>query len=126
MTIKNHSKNTKEFSFQNIADGINISPNNGKINANESLSIDVTFTYPGPSVQNSLRYDVLWDGNNNPIQWLWIYNWDDISTASNNLGSPIATPIFFVTCTHTMVLVIDGVSYNIPISFETSVNIYNN
>ena len=126
LTIYNHSKNNKNFSFNNVPDGIKISSNNGNINANESLSIDVTFTYPGPSVQNSLRYDVLWDGNNNPTQWLWIYDWDDISDTSSNLGSPIAIPKFYVKCTHNMVLVIDGVSYNIPISFETSVNIYNN
>lgn len=126
LTIYNHSKNNKNFSFNNVPDGIKISSNNGNINANESLSIDVTFTYPGPSVQNSLRYDVLWDGNNNPTQWLWIYDWDDISDTSSNLGSPIAIPKFYVKCTHNMVLVIDGVSYNTPISFETSVNIYNN
>lgn len=126
LTIYNPSKNNKNFSFNNVPDGIKISSNNGNINANESLSIDVTFTYPGPSVQNSLRYDVLWDGNNNPTQWLWIYDWDDISDTSSNLGSPIAIPKFYVKCTHNMVLVIDGVSYNIPISFETSVNIYNN
>lgn len=125
LTIKNHSRNTKEFSFKNVPDGINISSNKGCLNANESLSINITFAYPCPSVPNSLQYNVLWDSNNNPSQWLWIYDWDDISDTSSNLGSPIALPEFHVTCRHNIVLVIDGIAYDIPIIFETSVNIRN-
>lgn len=125
LTIVNHSKVSKEFSFRNIPDGINLSINKGSLAAKEALNIDITFTNPGPSIPNSFKYNVLWDGNNKPVQWLWIYNWDDISSTSSNVGIGGGMH-YYVKCSHTMELLIDSVVYDIPISFDTSVNIRNN
>lgn len=116
-TITNHSQSSKVWTLSNVPmHGLQFDQNTGSIAAGNTITVNAEFTYPGPNIPYSLKYDVLFSMDNTPTQWLYLWDWDNVNVTSgtNNHYNGIAT--------QTIRLNIDGQVYDIPVSFLTSVN----
>lgn len=116
-TITNHSQSSKDWTLSNIPmHGLQFDQTTGSIAAGNTITVNAEFTYPGPNIPYSLKYNVLFSTDNTPTQWLYLWDWDNVNVTSgiNNHYSGIAT--------QTISLNIDGQVYDIPVSFLTSVN----
>lgn len=101
-------------------DGIAITPTNGTLNGGETVNINVVFTFPGPSVPNSLKYVVLYTGQHTPYQWVYTWNWAKLDCRLYYQGPSWST--YSVTASDAIIITFDGTRKEIPVSFFSYIN----